>query len=256
LRYDIGSLDSAGQTRRPVSSGQQSTADVTGLPVGASILYACARDDAGLELCRYQAVDVGPPPVGFDAGSALQDALALELPAEASAAELAGSSQLFAALVSMAVSGDGEASGSVAAAIAEQVRLRRRPRLLPPGSLCTTRCSRARACQPSPSRERLAPSRVRNTPVAPCPSLRAQAGRLIDALVAGVSVDDPEAAQQALASMATVAGAAPELLSESAKEQLAAVVAVGGRLPCWMQHRCGAKPRLQWAGLHPSAQEA
>jgi hypothetical protein len=62
---------------------------------------------------------------------------------------------------------------------------------------------------------------------------RAQAGRLIDALVAGVSVDDPEAAQQVLSSMALVSGAAPELLSDAAKEQLAAVVTVGGWQGCW-----------------------
>jgi hypothetical protein len=48
-----------------------------------------------------------------------------------------------------------------------------------------------------------------------------------------VSADDPEAAQQVLSSVALVAEAAPELLSAAAKEQLAAVVAVGGWRGCW-----------------------
>jgi hypothetical protein len=104
-----------------VSSGQLSSAAVAGLPVGPSVLYACARDDAGSELCRYQEVAVTEPAAGFDAGAALQDALELELPEEASAAELAGSSQLFAALVSMAAPDSGAASGAVAEAIAAQV---------------------------------------------------------------------------------------------------------------------------------------
>jgi hypothetical protein len=126
LRFEIGRLDSASQTRRPVSTGQLTTADFTGLPVGPSVLYACARDDAGSELCRYQAVTVTEPAAGFDAGAALQDSLALELSEDASAAELAGSSQMFAALVSMATPGGEGASGAVASAISAQVGCSRR----------------------------------------------------------------------------------------------------------------------------------
>jgi hypothetical protein len=107
LRYELGILAAwPGSRRHPIALGQQQSVEVTGLPAGNTTLYACAIDDAGLELCHHQMVTVVQPPPAFDASAAL---LSFDLGTSAQLGmpeALAASSQLFAALVASAAGGD------------------------------------------------------------------------------------------------------------------------------------------------------
>jgi hypothetical protein len=80
--------------------GQQPSAEVTGLPVGEAVLYACAVDEAGSELCHFQDVNITQPE-SFDANRALAS-FSLADATVATPEALAASSQMFAALVATA----------------------------------------------------------------------------------------------------------------------------------------------------------
>jgi hypothetical protein len=208
LRYEIGSIDGATAQRRPASTGQAASADVLGLPVGTTGVYICARDDAGSELCQTEFVTVSEPAAGFDPVAALQSTLALDPSSQASADQLAGSSQLFAALVNMAVQGaeapadggeeGGEEGGEPLLDLPPEVQL----------------------------------------------VIAEQAASLIGGLVGSVNVEDNDAAQQVLSSVATVASATPaSLLTEAAKSQLVDVVQMGGWLGCpWFPDTPAPRP--------------
>ncbi len=193
LRYEIGSIDAATSQRRPAATGQSPSAEVMGLPVGVSGVYICVRDDAGSELCQTEFVTVSEPPADFNPVDALSSALLIDSPSQASADQLAGTSQLFAALVNMAVGGSQGGAPAEGDGGEDEVV----PVELPP--------------------------EVQQV-------IAAQAQALIGGLVSAVNVEDNDAAQQVLSSVATVATATPAgLLSEEAKTQLLDVVQMGER---------------------------
>jgi hypothetical protein len=181
LKYELGSLSAGpGSRRRPVAIGQQQSVEVTGLPVGNSTLYACAVDDAGSELCHYQAVTVTQPAAGFDA-SAVLAGFNLSSTVAATPEALAASSQLLASLVAAAASAS---RGSDAARNTGEA------------------------------------SNLANLPPEVQQAIAAEASQLVALLADGLSLRDNDGTQQLLASVATVASAAGELLSPEARAGL------------------------------------
>lgn len=99
VKYEAGWIDAATGQRRTAYIGQSNRAVIRHLAPGEHVLYACARNEHG-DTCAYKTVGVTVA-AGFNASQPLLDQAKAGLPAEAAAADITASSQLFAALLGL-----------------------------------------------------------------------------------------------------------------------------------------------------------